>query len=340
MKFCVQYDKQTGFISGTVSGTGVPTALPAHRGQLVFDSEQKTTGKRVNLKTLTLEDDPVLGGTQPATIEKADPVAEAAAAEWTPVFEATSAVAGYSPPESMTKAFDTFFNNLGEKTAPETVDSIRAVHRGIAACFYHLENIQSLERKMLKEATTNLPNNPKPFNGAFGGGNTGKITMEFQAFILAEKHLLEYFAKSAILFLKLEKIRDFSDLEKALANPATDTQRTFKAILDKYIASLKPIYYVESGQSLRNKISHRGPFIHDQIGLSVGPQGAVAVYFRQGQIFETVGEMDYNLMVPLVTQKKGYVFSASPLTPTLSKRFDQQIAFILEGYEFLLKEVR
>lgn len=317
-----------------IFGEDRPPTVPAHRAVLTLDKEVSTIGKRVNLETLQLEDDPVEGGTQPSVVEQSNPADEAAARAWTPVYEAVSQAVGYLPPKSINDKFDKLFKKLGQKPDDKFTHSIRAVHRGVTACFYHLANIETLENAMLRVAEANLPKGYAAFNGAFGGGNTGKVTLEFQSFILAEKHLLEYFAKSAALLLGLDSVRDFSKLERALMED--DKYTALQSVLNKYLPILKPIYYCEDGQALRNQISHHSPLTYDQIAVTVGPKGAVAVYYVEGQIFETIGAQDLLKLHPLVTQEKGHVFAASKLLTTISARFDAALNFIFEAYDILL----
>lgn len=271
--------------------------------------------------------------------------------EWAKLPENVSKHIGYTLPDTIHKKFQNFFSALNKDNIPEQLEPIKErnlinpIYYGLLACHYHKDNIQKLEDEIIALAKKHIPYNSPYFNGAFGGGNTGKVTIEYQSFIMAEKHLLEYVTKCITAFLNTPEIKDFSVLQRIRKDVAVNIKaEKIKDIreklyahpkiidaLEKYEPLLEEIYYNENGETYRNKVSHYAPLEHNQIGITIGPKGAVGIYYTgYGDLPLNVNDMDHSKSIFLIQQEKGYVAMPDPLLPLLIRRLETLQSFVFD----------
>ncbi|MBI4458347.1 hypothetical protein HY633_05270 [Candidatus Uhrbacteria bacterium] len=95
-------------------------------------------------------------------------------------------------------------------------DTIPHVRQGLTACYYHLENVENLERKIGEIALEHLPKLSMPKNSTIAGGDTNRLDAEYHAFLFGLRRTLDYFANSAAAYFRVSTW-GITNLEKAIA---------------------------------------------------------------------------------------------------------------------------
>lgn len=91
--------------------------------------------------------------------------------------------------------------------------TLGSVQEGIAASHYHLANVEDLETRMIHTALSFIKELQLRRSHAIAGGNTRRLTFEYQAFVFALRRTLEYFAVSVGAFFKsdVHRIRGLAE---------------------------------------------------------------------------------------------------------------------------------
>lgn len=140
-----------------------------------------------------------------------------------PLWDALASVAGYQLPARSRERFLDFCRHLTRDPKPDELarldpksegrpDWFRRlaakvldnVQEGVGACHYHLDNIRTIESALhhcVREHVPRLNLSPTS-NFTVAGGDARRVHYEYQAFLLATRRTLEYFAGSVAAYFK------------------------------------------------------------------------------------------------------------------------------------------
>jgi hypothetical protein len=133
-----------------------------------------------------------------------------------PMITAVEREAGCWLPQETHTRFIQIYHAIRGKLAPHVCNlppmwltklksNIVETETGLKAVYYHMENISSLEDRILKMAHAHLPDRSlAPRAGGTAGHNTAKVNFEYHAFVLAAQRTLEYFALSVEAFFQID----------------------------------------------------------------------------------------------------------------------------------------
>jgi hypothetical protein len=130
------------------------------------------------------------------------------------------------------------------------------VEEGLAASYYHLNNVEIFEQKVVSLALKELPNIQTPHGFLVKVNRANKLNFEYQAFVFALRRTMEYLAVSVAAFFKrnTHSIRDLSDSIR-MAEPC-DISDKISTKLETLLSGLSDILSGTDGWSLRDKIAH------------------------------------------------------------------------------------
>ncbi len=159
------------------------------------------------------------------------------------------------------------FEALRERCPSRSIGRLYgAVRDGVAASYYHLRNIEELERDLLRHIRTML----RDHTGGVGAGTTfpgiAKIAAEYHAFHFAMRRTLEYMAKGVGDFMGVSGVRSIFTLEKAI-DPRTIEERTVTACWSAGLVALQDLVQPAEGdkETTRNRIAHHEPIDGGQV---------------------------------------------------------------------------
>lgn len=150
-----------------------------------------------------------------------------------------------------------------------TVATLTNIPDGLGASYYHLSNIEAIERGVTALAVTHR-HLWQPGQGV-AGGNTARLDYEYQAFLFALRRTLEYLAKSVCAFFKQrhKSIKKVADTIKT-AEPSDIRERvlaTLKAGLD----GLPSVLSLGPKRSPRDRLAHWETFDAGVLNIDCGP---------------------------------------------------------------------
>lgn len=131
------------------------------------------------------------------------------------------------------------------------------VREGLTASYYHLANIENMERRLLGLLETQVPYVQAGSAVSFGGAN--RLDYEYQAFAFSLRRVMEYFATSVGGFF-LQDVHRIRNLPKILdgAKP-DDLAREVKRQIQESLALLSDVLPPDKTQkSVRDMLAHYG----------------------------------------------------------------------------------
>src|SRR5438093_1451181 len=121
------------------------------------------------------------------------------------------------------------------------INAVGHVQEGLAASYYHIANVDSIEREIINLASAALRELKIPTYSCVGGGNTRRLDFEYQAFVFALRRTMEYFSVSVGTFFK-RPVHRIRALAKSIeqAEPLELSQRV-QTRLDESLRSLSDL---------------------------------------------------------------------------------------------------
>ena len=197
-----------------------------------------------------------------------------------PLWESLSAVAGYELP---TKSRGRFVEVHGALTQTPRLDSLARleprtegrpdwlrrltskildnVQEGVGACHYHLETIRAVEGELHSRARSEVARLElsATSNFAAAGGNTRRLNYEYQAFLLATRRTLEYFAGSVAAFFKANDpgLRSLSN-SIATSQPPEERERVLR-VLERNASLIEELLSQHPRITVRDRVAHWEP---------------------------------------------------------------------------------
>lgn len=197
-----------------------------------------------------------------------------------PLWESLSAVAGFDLPAASQERFSGVHRHLTTIPPPETLRRLVPpgdgrpdwlgrlttkildnVQEGVGACHYHLQAIRAIESDLHSRALAELArlNLPTTSNFGVGGGNTRRLNYEYQAFLLATRRTLEYFAGSVAAFFKSDDpgLRGLAN-SIARSEPVAERVRVIEK-LDRNSALVESLLSQHPRITVRDRVAHWEP---------------------------------------------------------------------------------
>ncbi|MBI2955803.1 MAG: hypothetical protein HYY26_00690 [Acidobacteria bacterium] len=153
-----------------------------------------------------------------------------------------------------------------------TDSAIGYTQEGLAACYYHLNNLGSLESEMVTLVVSHVDELRLQPGQVMAVGNTRRLDFEYQAFVLAVRRTLEYFAVSVGAFFKREahRIRGLADSIRG-----SEPEEISTRAITRLNASLNQIAYVlplaEQMTTIRDQLAHWRPVPAGTLNITRGP---------------------------------------------------------------------
>lgn len=157
---------------------------------------------------------------------------------------------------------------------PFTEAVLGHVQEGLAASYYHLTNVESIEREITTFASAAVGDLRIPMGSGIAGGNTRRLNFEYQAFVFAVRRTMEYFAVSVGSVFKREahRIRTLAASIEG-AEPVELGKRVQLKLNDSLqnLSDLLPP--AESERSVRDQLAHWKAVDAGVFNISAGPNG-------------------------------------------------------------------
>lgn len=212
---------------------------------------------------------------------------------------------------------------------PFTEAVLGHVQEGLAASYYHLANVESIEREMISLAQTWLPNIQLPKGSAVAGGNTRRLNFEYQAFVFALRRTMEYFAVSVGAFFKCEahRIRTLADSIAAAEPP--DTRDRVRVKLDESLHGLSDVLPpADKERSVRDQLAHWRAVDAGVFNVTSGPE-EVRIFIAGGG--ENIHPWDSETRLELKRQEAGGI-AIMALTPILRDQIMRVESLVFDVY--------
>lgn len=197
---------------------------------------------------------------------------------------------------------------------PFTEAVLGYVQEGLAASYYHLGNVELIEREMASLSLRALPHIQLPQRSAIAGGNTRKVDFEYQAFVFAVRRTMEYLAVSVGAFFKCEahRIRALT-ASIATGKPEEIRERVCHRI-DQCLENLADVLPPDDRErSVRDQLAHWKAVSAGVFNVTHGPEGILIGIAGGG---ENLRLWDSEVGAKLTRQEEKGV-AIMTLTPTL-----------------------
>ncbi|MGD0955062.1 MAG: hypothetical protein ABR985_22200 [Methanotrichaceae archaeon] len=159
--------------------------------------------------------------------------------------------------------------------------NVVSVEKGLAACYYHFDNISSIENAVISQALDKaVGNKSKSHIFAINIEKTERLDFEYQAFILSLRRTVEYLAISISAFFKREvySIRRLSDAIKE--SKPIEIREKLILVLDETLKNMPELVSPKGGRSaLRDTIAHKFPIGAGELNIFYLPDGKITVSF-------------------------------------------------------------
>lgn len=135
------------------------------------------------------------------------------------------------------------------------------VQEGVGACHYHVANIRHIELGLHQIVRDTVPglNLPSQTAWALAGGNTRRINYEYQAFLLATRRTMEYFAGSVAAFFKAED-PGFRGLAGCIARSEPEDERDHVLeVLSVHSGLISELLSEHPRLTVRDQVAHFQP---------------------------------------------------------------------------------
>ena len=168
---------------------------------------------------------------------------------------------------------------------------VNDVQEGLAACYYHLSNIEAIECRIM-----GLRIDRPPISFTVDGGNTRQLTFEYQAFVFSLRRTMEYLAVSIGAFFKRDahSIRTIASIIRD--SEPTEIRNSLVVTLDSRLKDLGDVLPPNKGnkRSVRDRLAHWDAVSAGRIQVIV-VQGKPHISFSgggeelsRGKLFEDV----------------------------------------------------
>jgi hypothetical protein len=206
------------------------------------------------------------------------------------------------------------------------------VQEGLAASYYHVANVDSIEREIINLASVTLGELKIPRYSGVGGGNTRRLDFEYQAFVFALRRSMEYFAVSVGTFFKrpVHRIRALANsLEQA--EPLELSQRV-QTRLNESLQSLSDLLPpADNERAVRDQLAHWKAVAAGVFNISAGPDGTFIGIAGGG---ENIQPWDSGIRLELRRQKEGSI-EFTRLAPVLQDQVSRVESMIFGIYDEL-----
>ena len=210
-----------------------------------------------------------------------------------PLFAAMERIAGFELPETAKNKFLAFHSAVTRTPRlpillrltieggsrrdwlqPFINTALGHVQEGLAASYYHIANVESIEREIINLASTALEELQIPTYSCVGGGNTRRLDFEYQAFVFALRRTMEYFAVSVGTFFKhpVHRIRALaSSIDQA---EPLELSRRVQARLNESLRTLSDLLPpADTERAVRDQLAHWEAVAAGVFNISAGPDG-------------------------------------------------------------------
>jgi hypothetical protein len=195
---------------------------------------------------------------------------------------------------------------------------IASIEEGLAASYYHLNNISLIEREVISQALDKaLIVRPEFFVTGIEILNTRRLDFEYQALILSLRRTLDYLAISTGAFFKREcnSIRKLSKTSIKDADPEEIRSRIISKLEEK-LKALPELVSLEGDRSaVRDAIAHRFPVGAGTLNILYTQDMIITISFVGGG--EKVFPWDPGRKKEIISGGVGQRIGVILLTPTL-----------------------
>lgn len=209
-----------------------------------------------------------------------------------PLWTSLDAAAGFELPERSLVRFRDVHSHLTQVPRPALLSRLEPqadgkrnwyrrltarildnVQEGIGACHYHLANIAEIESELHQIVRESVPRLGLPTHTPYtvGGGNTRRLNYEYQAFVLAARRTMDYFAGSVAAFFK-EEDPSLGKLARCIRRSEPQEQReSVLAVLHEHEDLVAEVLSQPPRMTVRDQVAHYQPVQAGTLNLIFNP---------------------------------------------------------------------
>jgi hypothetical protein len=216
---------------------------------------------------------------------------------------------------------------------------VNAVLDGLTVCFYHLDNVSQYEHEITDYIKNHPPIMGIPTTGIF---YVNQIAIEYQSFILAERHLFDYLSWTIGLKLNLTKedsrYWDWKELDRKLKKQNKFPE--LSTLIEKFFLSNLHI----EDSVIRNQIAHYSPLGSPQMELMISGWGSTSLRYmgfsiaKKGKEHQVYPQSDAKDVLNSLFSPSKTIEIQNPIAPLIRDRLHSDIQFIKNIFALLAKQ--